>query len=89
MGLVDFFYKAGQTFFSMIPKGEYVINVLLPYCWLFFGTGTVVVVQVWWGILVFSDETSRVTRSVPSGMLFKDCSLVMKLVMSLMKEVAL
>ena len=38
------------------------------------------------GILVFSDETSRVTRSVPSGMLFKDCSLVMKLVVSLMKE---
>ena len=26
------------------------------------------------------------TRSVPSGMLFKDCSLVMKLVVSLMKE---
>ena len=40
----------------------------------------------WWGILVYSDETSRVTRSVPSGMLFKDCSLVMKLVVSLMKE---
>ena len=32
------------------------------------------------------DETSRVTSSVPSGMLFKDCSKVMKLVVSLMKE---
>ena len=39
-----------------------------------------------WGILLYSDETSRVTKSVPSGMLFKDCSLVMKLVVSLMKE---
>ena len=39
----------------------------------------------WWGILVYSDETSRVKRSVPSEMQFKDCSLVMKLVVSLME----
>ena len=37
-------------------------------------------------IIVHSDETSRVTRSVLSGMLFNDCSLVAKSVVSLMKE---
>ena len=35
VGLVDFFYEAAQTFLSMIPKGEHVINVSTPYCWLF------------------------------------------------------
>ena len=44
VGLVDFFYKAGQTFFSMIPKGEYVINLLA-----LFWHRPVVVVQVCWG----------------------------------------
>ena len=39
VGLVDFFYKAVHTFLSMIPKGEYVINVSLPYCWLYSGLG--------------------------------------------------
>ena len=39
VGLVDFSYEAVQTFSSMIPKGEHVINVSPPYCWLFSGTG--------------------------------------------------
>ena len=44
VGLVDLFYEATQTFFSMIPKGKDVINVSPPYCWAFFWHRPVVVV---------------------------------------------